>query len=335
MGPYSKAIVLGASGFLGVALTRELVSRGLEVVCFAGSRSSEWPSGCRFIPGDFSRPNEELLREMDGAYIFHLLHPTRPGPSTENTASEIEKSVLPSIHYLEKTKDFDCRWVYVSSGGTVYGQTDVLPIPETHPTRPINSYGLSKVMLESYFGLYHLMHGCDVVTARLSNPYGAWPVDRRPQGLVATTLLTVHQGRDLQIWGDGETVRDYIYIRDAIDGLMAAALKGGSGQIYNIGTGEGLSINNLVSRIQQILGTAIKVYHVSERGVDVRANILDIGKIYQDCGWKPSTSLQRGLEETAAWFVARSAAAAERKGRKVDVSPDEFVPVGGAAEPFS
>lgn len=297
-----KAVILGASGFIGVNLAHALAARGVEPVCFARHASEHWPAGSRAILGDLADPPRELFSAMAGAPVFHLASSTRPTAATGQAAAEIEADLVATVALLEAARGLDCRWVFSSSGGTVYGQTDAEKIAEDHPNRPISSYGIAKLAIERYFELYRIVHGLDYVTARISNPYGPFQSAARGQGLIAALFDRISHGRPVEIWGDGENVRDYVYIGDVADALVLLAERGRTGEVYNVGSGSGASINELVGRISALLGRPAAVVHASARGVDVRRNVLDIAKISRELGWRPAHSLEEGVALTCEWY---------------------------------
>src|SRR5262249_6839474 len=156
-----------------------------------------------------------------------------------------------------------------SSGGTVYGQAQTELVSESHPTRPISSYGLAKVTLEHYFNLYRTIYGTDYVVARISNAYGPFQPSTTGQGLIAVLLDRISRDEPLEIWGDGENVRDFVFVDDAAGALIALAEAGQSGETYNVGSGSGISVNELVQTISSLLGRPSKAVHAGARGVDV------------------------------------------------------------------
>lgn len=299
---YKKALILGAAGFIGINLVKELVHAGFEVVCFDMVISEQWPDGVRVIIGDFLQPPAELLSEMEHAYIFHLVSSCRPSPSTTQAANEVSRDLVSTINYLEHTKDKDVRWIFLSSGGTVYGQKDAGLISESSTTDPISSYGLVKLSIERYFDLYRKSYDLDFIVIRLSNPYGPWQDPQRGQGIVAALIYKALTHQTIDIWGDGSIVRDYIYITDAIEGILQAGILGTSGDIFNVGTGIGTSIVELVEKISHSLGIPISVQHSAPRFVDVQSNVLDSRKLLSKTSWRPSTNLDVGISSTAMWM---------------------------------
>lgn len=299
---YKKAVILGGAGFIGVNLAQALDEQGFEVVCFDKIASPNWPKRAICLSGDFTQLPDRLLLHLEGALVFHLVSCTRPAMNTERAVDEINHDVKATVKYLEYTKGKTMRWIFISSGGTVYGQNGGDPITESHPTNPICSYGITKLTIERYYALYKLLHGTDYVITRLSNPYGPWQHPLQGQGVIPAILYKALKREPIEIWGDGSVVRDYIYIRDAIDGILSAAIKGESGEIYNISTSSGLSINQLISLIEEELGAALTVNHTAGRPVDVKKNVLNADKIFTRTGWQSTIPISGGIGLTAKWL---------------------------------
>lgn len=297
-----RVVILGASGFIGINLAHALVSRGMLPVLFSRHPSLYWPENCPIILGDLASPPPELLDALQGAWIFHLVNTTRPSGSTVGAMHEAMDNIAATISLLESTIGVDCRWIFASSGGTVYGQPVTEAIDEDHPTNPISTYGVAKLAIEKYFQVYRNIHGIDHVVARISNPYGPFQVATTGQGLIATLFDRITRGAAVEIWGDGENVRDYIYIDDVIDALMNVAGRGKPGRVYNIGSGIGTSINALVPSISSRVGVTAKLNYGPARGIDVRSNVLDITRICQELAWFPQYNLDIGLDLTKSWI---------------------------------
>lgn len=300
--PYKKAVILGAAGFIGINLVRALDERGFEVVCFDKHASPHWPKRVMPLIGDFTEIPDELLRHLDGALAFHLVSCTRPAVNTAKAVDEIEHDVKATVKYLECTKGRPMRWIFLSSGGTIYGQNGGNPIAETYPTNPICSYGITKLTIERYYALYRLLHGTDYVIARLSNPYGPWQHPLQGQGVIPAMVYKALRHEPIEIWGDGSVVRDYIYIADAASGILGAALEGQGGEVYNVGTANGLSVNQLTSIIQEELETHLTINYSAGRQVDVKKNVLNTDKLFAQTGWRSTTPIDRGVGLTAKWL---------------------------------
>jgi len=298
-------VILGASGFIGINLARRSAEQGFDLTCFARKVSDHWPIGSRVILGDLASPPGELLEAMEGAVVFHLVSSTRPTVATDEAVAEIATNLMATVGLLEATKGLDCRWVFSSSGGTVYGQTDATRISEEHPTVPISSYGTVKLAIERYFSLYGALHGTDYVIARISNPFGPHQSAAKGQGLIAALFERVASGTPIEIWGDGQNIRDFVYIDDVTEALVLLGHRGRWGEIYNVGSGAGTSVIELVSKISTILDAPAKLVYAPARGVDVRRNVLDISKIESNLGWRPAYMLDEGISLTYRWREGR------------------------------
>lgn len=297
-----RATVLGAGGFLGINLVHALVAAGWEVLCFDRCSSVHWPPGVEVLQGDFLTCPPELLQGLDTGLVFHLISACRPHPDTVLAAAEVEADVAATLRVLDATKHRPLRWVFLSSGGTVYGEGDVAPLREDRATVPICSYGLVKLMMEQSLALHRYLHGLDYVVVRLANPYGPHQLPLTGQGLIATLLYRLMTGGPVEVWGDGENVRDYLFIDDAIAGILAAARAGEGGQIYNVGTGLGTTINQLIDLAGTTVGRRPDLRYCPPRDVDVRCNFLDSAKLAGISGWSPQVTLPEGLLRTVDWL---------------------------------
>ena len=300
---FNRAVVLGAGGFLGVNLVAELVHKGFEVVCSDRVFCSEWPAGVRSIIGDISAIQPELLAEMDNAFIFHLASSCKPTSRTDAIENEIVGEVLSTVRLLESTKHLSVHWIYASSGGTVYGQINTNSrITENSPTEPISSYGVGKLSVERYFALYRKIHQTSFSIARIANPFGPWQNPFAGQGIVATLIYKGLSRQPIEIWGDGENIRDYIYISDVVRGLVEIAECGKSGEVYNLGSQAGASVNQLVALVEAALGAQLNINYLPARASDVRYSVLDTQKLFTVSSWKPTTKLEDGIEATVHWM---------------------------------
>jgi len=287
-------------------LVRRLVDEDMEVVCFGRELSPHWPGQARAVLGDFHKAPDALLAELSGSTVFHLVSSSRPSPNTERAGLELEQNLGATLRILEASREGNCRWVFASSGGTVYGEAQTDRVAEDHPTNPISSYGVSKLATEKYLMLYKAIHGLDVTVARIANPYGPWQLGSKGQGLIATLLRKIAAGEPIDIWGDGEMVRDYVYIDDTVDALLTIARSAQSGSVYNVGSGIGTSINQLTAEISALLSADPVLRYAPPRGVDVRRNVLDITRITRDLGWAPKTSLAEGVSRTKNWLESHA-----------------------------
>jgi UDP-glucose 4-epimerase len=192
--------------------------------------------------------------------------------------------------------------LFASSGGTVYGRVDQLPIGEATPLAPISAYGAEKVAAEAYLHVIAHGYGLKVTVLRVANLYGPGQQPGRGQGVIATALHRALTGVPLEVWGDGSTIRDYVYIDDVAEAFMAVLDQPKPFQILNIGTGIGTSLTSLIQVMEQVLERRIAVTRLPARPVDVPANQLDISRIAREYGWRPKIRLREGLFETVRWM---------------------------------
>jgi len=303
-----RAVVLGGAGFLGSHLTEALLARGRAVRVFdrlhADLKNLEGLSGdWELLTGDFMNEADQREALAEASVVFHLISTTIPSTSNENPVYDVETNLIPTVKLLEAARAAGVETiVFVSSGGTVYGKPQSLPLREDHPTEPRVSYGIVKLAIEKYLRLYTHQHGIAHRILRLSNPYGPRQDPRGAQGAAAVFLGKAHRGETITIWGDGSVVRDYLYVTDAIEGVVQAAESGSGSSTYNIGSGTGVSLNELVEAIRAVAGREVRVEHVPGRPFDVPANVLDVSRARRDLGWEPRVSLQEGLSRTWAWL---------------------------------
>jgi UDP-glucose 4-epimerase len=198
------------------------------------------------------------------------------------------------------------RIVFLSSGGTIYGRPNQVPTEETAPTDPITAYGICKLAIEKYLALYQLHFGLDYRILRVSNPFGPFQVPRKRQGLIAEIILRAINGESVEIWGDGSIVRDFIFVDDVIDALELAAEDCGEERLFNIGSGVGRSVRDVLAAVENLLGQKLDIVWKDTRPVDVPVSVLSIRRAREKLGWAPKTSFEGGIAQTIAWWKENS-----------------------------
>jgi len=300
-----RCLVLGGCGFIGSHLVDGLLDRGYEVSVFDKSKVDTKNikknlSRINLIGGDFTN-REDLKRAVTGIeYVFHFVGTTLPQSSTENPVYDVESNVVSTLNMLEIAKaNHVKKIIFASSGGTIYGIPQQIPIPEDHPTNPICSYGVSKLIIEKYLYLYYKLYGLDYVSLRISNAYGERQDPAGAQGAIAVFLGNILKGRPISIWGDGNVVRDYIHVGDIVSACLKAMEVQVLGQhVFNIGSGVGLSLNQLITSLKGVLDKEIQVQYGGGRNIDVPVNILDVRLAREILGWQPNISFEAGLKST-------------------------------------
>ena len=200
-----------------------------------------------------------MQQALEGAeLVFHLASGSLPQSSNRDPHADVQVNLLGTLNLLEAARLTGVRrLVMVSSGGTVYGIPQAVPIPESHPTEPICSYGITKLAMEKYVALYRQLHGLQGLVLRVANPFGPRQRLDAAQGVVPVFLGKALRDEPLQIWGDGTTVRDFLDVADVVAALLAAARYNGNETLFNIGSGQGLSLNQLIVLLEQQLNRSL------------------------------------------------------------------------------
>lgn len=303
----TSCLVLGGAGFVGSHLTEALAQSGERVRVFERphvDRLAHLPrKGVEVFTGDLLNPQSVVPALRGTEIVFHLVSTTLPKNSNDNPAYDVETNVVGGLRLLDLCREHGVRKVvFVSSGGTVYGIPQALPIREEHPTDPICSYGIHKLALEKYLQLAHRLHGLEYCILRPANLYGPGQRLDTAQGAVAVFLDRALRGLPIEIWGDGSVVRDYVYVGDAVDAILKAARYAGEPRIFNLGSGGGTSLKELVAEIQKLLGRTLQVNYAPTRNLDVPANVLDPALARRHLGWSATTPLAEGLRRTYEWL---------------------------------
>jgi len=300
---------LGGAGFIGSHVVDELLALGSEVRVFA-RRGRETPNlnGVReridLVTGDFT--NEYDIRKAVSGVdtVVHLICTTLPKSSNEDFTYDLETNLISTLRLMTISVSAGVRrFVFASSGGTVYGETGPLPVNEDHATDPICSYGVGKLTIEKYLHLFERLYGLNYTIIRPGNPYGERQKPLADFGAVNTFIRKVIKREAITIWGDGTLVRDYFHVSDlARLFAMVAMAERLPGRIYNAGSGTALSLNQLLERIQHVTGMAAMVKYDTARKFDAPISCLDVTRAKRDLSWIPAIQLDEGISRTMRWI---------------------------------
>ena len=303
-----KCLILGGAGFIGSHLAQGLLAAGHQVTIFDRPNlvlPSELLADSRveWFEGDFLN-EDDLARVVPGSdVVFHLVSATLPKSSNDNPVYDVESNIIGTLRLLNLARTHAVkRVIFASSGGTVYGLPHTLPISESHSTEPLVSYGITKLAIEKYLQMYQALYGIDYCVLRIANPFGERQRVSVAQGAVAVFLHRALHGETIHIWGDGSVTRDYIYVKDVTTALVKALTYQGQQRVFNIGSGQGLSLNDILAAIEKLLGRPVTRSYEPARNFDVPVNVLDITCARQQLGWAPAVSFHDALVNTLAWM---------------------------------
>lgn len=306
----TSVLVIGGSGFIGSHVVDSLLARGLRVRVYDRRPEQFRPPLRRveYITGDLA-DRMLLFEALSGVdAVVHLASVTVPSTSNLDPTADITGNLIGTVRFLEMLREVSLRkLVYLSSGGTVYGVPQREPVDENHRLQPISSYGIVKVAIENYLYLEHKLHGLQYVILRPSNPYGPRQGHTGVQGVIGTYLWRIARGESIEVWGDGSVVRDFIYVRDLAELCVEAVTSEVTG-CFNAGSGEGVSINEIVEHVRKVVDREIDLSRKPQRNYDVPRITLDVGKVRRDLGWAPRTGLEAGILETWNWIQETSPA---------------------------
>ena len=299
-----KILVLGGGGFIGYHLVEDLMVAGHQVKVLGRSDlpTRPLPVGVEYVSGDLA--DSKLIRELlaDVNAVAHLVSGTVPSTGDKDPGRDVELNLLGTLSLLEDmAASHVTRILYLSSGGTVYGKPQEVPIPEGQIQDPICSYGVVKVAIESYLKLYEIKSGLKPVVIRASNPYGLYQGNLGVQGIIGTYLNLALKHQPIEIWGDGSAIRDYIHVKD-LSSLCVTALLSDKVGVYNGGSGTGTSVLHIAEIVQEITGSPIPIVYKPHRSLDVPVSVLDIERAKMDFDWEPKIGLRQGIAGVWSWL---------------------------------
>jgi UDP-glucose 4-epimerase len=296
--------VIGGTGFIGRSLVAHLVASGRDVHVIGRRDAKE----VRILEGSsYSSCDANDIITLKSLLAGHkeiidLSYATVPKTSFDDPLYDLEANLPHSVKLFEVAKQLPDleKLVVVSSGGTVYGEVQSVPITEATPTNPISPYGITKLAIERYAQMYFRLFGVPAIVVRPANAYGVGQRDGSGQGFVAAAIARVRRGENVSVYGQNGTVRDYIHVRDISEGILSALNLGSVGDVYNIGTGIGHSnrqVLDLIEPIAKAQGIVMNIETLAPRSFDVPINVLSSDKLRDHTGWQAATQLSQGILE--------------------------------------
>ncbi|MEP0201375.1 MAG: NAD-dependent epimerase/dehydratase family protein [Halioglobus sp.] len=305
----SNVLVIGGQGFVGSHVCDSLATSGhrVRVISRSSNATVYQNSTAEYLHFDYKDTDklEDALKGID--CVIHLASSMVPSSSNLDPVADIESNLVPTVALLELMRKVGPkRIIYLSSGGTVYGNPLHVPITESHPLNPICSYGITKVAVENYLLMYQTLYGFRPLILRPSNPYGPRQGHFGTQGLINTFLNLALRSEPLTVWGDGTVVRDFFYVKDLAK-LCEQGVEYSKSGVFNIGSGEGTSINDVIHIVREVTGRDLMITYKGRRSYDVSENYLDVTKAKSILGWNPEVSIRQGIAEHWDWLESQYA----------------------------
>ncbi len=304
-----RALVTGGAGFIGSTLADALVEAGARVSVvddLSRGQRAQVPAAAEFHELDIVDERlPALVASIAPDVVFHHAAQIDVRRSVTEPMFDTRVNVLGTVNVLEACARAGVRRVvFASSGGTVYGDTTLLPTPETHPGAPASAYGAAKLAGETYGDVFQQVHGLEFVALRYANVYGPRQDPHGEAGVVAIFAERLAAGEDAVINGDGAQTRDYVYVDDVVAANLRAAETSALGA-YNVGTGRACSVNDLYDLLARAAASDRPARRGPAKPGEQRVSCLDISRAAALLGWQPRVSLEEGVSLTYAWFAAR------------------------------
>jgi len=302
--------VTGGAGFIGSHVAEALVARGHRVLIvddLSSGRKENVPAGAQFHHLDIrSSEAADLVRDAGVEVLVHHAAQMDVRRSVADPVFDAQVNVEGTLRLLEAGRQGSLRQVvFASTGGAMYGEQDVFPADEDHPTRPLSPYGVAKLAVERYLYFYHAEYGLDATCLRYANVYGPRQNPHGEAGVVAIFLDRLLAGRDCTINGDGLQTRDYVNVADVVAANLAVLGRPGF-SVFNVGTGVETDVATLYRHLAAAAGIARPATHGPAKSGEQRRSSITSDRLARELGIRPAVPLAEGLRETAAWFAARA-----------------------------
>lgn len=303
-------LVTGGAGFIGSHIVDQLITQGHQVIIIdnlvTGQQDLINPAAI-FYQEDITNASkvEEIIQKHQIQIICHQAAQLDVRKSVQDPQYDANVNIIGTINLFEAARKHGVtKVVFASSGGAIYGDTDILPTPETHPTDPISPYGIAKLVMEKYAHYYKTIYNIDYTALRYSNVYGPRQNTQGEAGVIALFISKMLQNQQCYINGDGNNTRDFVYVQDVVEANIQAILGNLSGS-YNIATATQTNINQIFDILHQLTNTTITRQHREAKIGEQQHSCLSYDKINQAINWRPQTNFQQGLLQTVEYFKSR------------------------------
>ena len=304
-----KITIFGGGGFIGSTIADRLLLDDHELRIFERPRVDPYRrfaenEKVEWLTGDLVNVHD-VSEAIDGVdVVIHLVSTTLPKNSNDDPLYDVQTNLVATLQLLNAmvAKRIP-KIVFISSGGTVYGNPHYLPIDERHPTEPRVSYGITKLAIEKYLLMYQELYGIKANILRVANPFGVRQRIETAQGAVGVFIGRAIGDLPLEIWGDGSVTRDYLDVSDVAEAFSRAVDYDGHKSVFNISSGVGTTLNELISILERVLGRSVLRQYRPGRPFDVPVSVLDNFLAKQELGWEPKVKLEDGIIKTVDWML--------------------------------
>ena len=306
MAEETTALVTGGAGFIGSHLVDRLLEKGYRVVVIDDLSTGKLKNlnpRATFYHVDITSPSlQEVFHKESPDLVFHLAAQISVSESTKDPIKDSNINVTGTLRLLEAARRSGIeKFIYSSTGGALYGDPETNPCSEETPIVPLSPYGLSKYLAEKYVELYHRLYHLDYTILRYGNVYGPRQDPHGEAGVVAIFSQLMLEGKQPQIFGAGDQERDFVYVGDVVEANILA-IQEGERDAFNIGTGQGTSVNRIFELLQSIIGYKWDAEHRPGRPGEVYKISLECSKAFRVLGWSPQVTLEEGLRNTVEFF---------------------------------
>jgi len=300
----SKILITGGAGFIASHLTDKLIEKGNDVVVIddlSTGKKENLDSKAKFYEMDICDSEiSKIFQEEKPEIVFHFAAQIDVRESVKDPIQDAKTNILGSLNLIQNCQEVK-KFIFASSGGAIYGDTDIIPTPETHPENPESPYGICKLTIEKYLHFYKKTFGLNYTGLRFANVYGPRQNSKGEAGVIAVFSDKMLKNQEVVINGDGEQTRDFIYLDDVVNaGLLAMEQE--KSDIYNISTGIETNINEIFKKIKELTNSDCEEIHAPEKKGEQKRSCLDNSKVKKELNWEPEYNLEKGLEKTVKWF---------------------------------
>lgn len=303
-----RILVTGGAGFIGSHLVDALIARGEEVLVLDDLSSGKREyinSKAHFIEVDIRKPEvQKAVREFQPEVIFHLAAQKSVPESLKHPAKDAQINLVGLCNILEAIPGSGLqKFIFISTGGAMYGDNAALPAAETEPANPSSPYGISKYASERYLEVWSHLHNFKATVLRLANVFGPRQDPYGEAGVIAIFAKRAVEKQPMRVFGTGEHTRDYVYVSDVVQAFLKA-LDGEALGTFNIGSGKETSVLDIISSLSKVVGSELSIDSKQEVVGEMARSSLNADKANTALSWQPKVSLQEGIQKTYEWFKA-------------------------------